>query len=44
MFLIGEFSKISRVSKRLLHHYDDIGFSSVVFWTFWSHMIILEYS
>lgn len=25
MFLIGEFSKISRVSKRLLHHYDDIG-------------------
>ncbi len=25
MFLVGEFSKISRVSKRLLHHYDDIG-------------------
>lgn len=25
MFLIGEFSKISRVSKRLLHYYDDIG-------------------
>lgn len=25
MFLTGEFSKISRVSKRLLHHYDDIG-------------------
>jgi len=24
MFLIGEFSKISRVSKRLLHYYDDI--------------------
>ena len=25
MFLSGEFSKISRVSKRLLHYYDDIG-------------------
>lgn len=25
MFLVGEFSKVSRVSKRLLHHYDDIG-------------------
>jgi len=25
MFLIGEFSKISRVSKRSLHYYDDIG-------------------
>jgi DNA-binding transcriptional MerR regulator len=25
MFLIGEFSQIARVSKRLLHHYDDIG-------------------
>ena len=25
MFLTGEFSKISRVSKRLLHHYDEIG-------------------
>ncbi|MEM7134342.1 MAG: MerR family transcriptional regulator [Chloroflexota bacterium] len=25
MFLAGEFSKISRVSKRLLHYYDDIG-------------------
>ena len=25
MFLIGEFSKISQVSKRLLHYYDDIG-------------------
>jgi len=25
MFLIGEFSKISRVSKRLLHYYDEIG-------------------
>ncbi len=25
MFRIGEFSKISRVSKRLLHYYDDIG-------------------
>jgi DNA-binding transcriptional MerR regulator len=25
MFLTGEFSKISRVSKRLLHYYDEIG-------------------
>jgi DNA-binding transcriptional MerR regulator len=25
MFLIGEFSQISRVSKRLLHYYDEIG-------------------
>lgn len=25
MFLIGEFSKISRVSKRLLHYYDELG-------------------
>lgn len=25
MFPIGEFSKIARVSKRLLHHYDEIG-------------------
>jgi DNA-binding transcriptional MerR regulator len=25
MFLTGEFSQISRVSKRLLHYYDEIG-------------------
>ena len=25
MFQIGEFSKLARVSKRLLHHYEDIG-------------------
>lgn len=25
MFLIGEFSKVARVSKRSLHHYDEIG-------------------
>ncbi|HLJ32957.1 MAG TPA: MerR family transcriptional regulator, partial [Ktedonobacteraceae bacterium] len=25
MYLIGEFSQISRVSRRLLHYYDEIG-------------------
>ena len=25
MFQIGEFSKLSRVSKRLLHHYEELG-------------------
>ena len=30
MFLIGEFSKISKVSKRLLHHYDEVGLFSPI--------------
>jgi DNA-binding transcriptional MerR regulator len=31
MFLIGEFSKIAQVSKRLLHSYDEIGLLNAAF-------------